>query len=59
MLVLFLFFFLLGILNYGSPLVALAQGTLANIGLFLGLIQLIKMIPALLDWRRVQTAHSL
>lgn len=53
MLVLFLFFFLLGILNYGSPLVALAQGTLANIGLFLGLIQLIKMIPALLDWRRV------
>ncbi len=53
MLVLFFSLFLFGILKYGSPLVALAQGALANVGLFLGLIQLIKVIPALLDWRRV------
>ena len=44
---------LAGILGYGSLLTALARGTLANVGLSLAFFQIVFLIAALLNWRRV------
>lgn len=44
---------LIGVLGYGSLLTALALSDLTNMSLLFGLISLVYLIPALLDWRRV------